>query len=130
MARSDPAVVIRRLLDDEHIHEQIAQAGAGVRDAYRRARSLPAQQAVQDKAVYDRVRQAAAGVTEATRRALAKPPPKRRRGRAGLTVLILAGTGAIVVWAARRDRQRAAPAATAGPVATAPGAPGAPVAPG
>ena len=120
MASTEPADVIRRLLDDDYIHEQISEAGAGVRDAYRRARRLPPAKAVQDKTVYDRLRQAAGGVTEATRRALGKPEPKPKRGRGGLAVLVLAATGAVVYWATKRQQQSSAtPAAGAGaPVAT------------
>jgi len=64
MANNDASAVLERLLDDEYIHEQLAAAGAGLRDAYRRARRLPPRKAVQDKTVYDRVRQAAGGLKE------------------------------------------------------------------
>ena len=98
---SQAAVVIKRVLDDDYIHAQIVDAGAGVRDAYRRARRLPPQKAIQDKTVYDRMRQAAGGLTEATRRALGKPEPKPPRGRRALIALVLLTTGAVVVWATR-----------------------------
>jgi hypothetical protein len=101
MANTDPAAVIERLLDDDYIHEQMAVAGAGMRDAYRRVRRLPPQKAIQDKTVYERVRQAATGLSEATRRALGKPQPKPPRRHRGLLVLIVLGTGAVVVWAAK-----------------------------
>src|SRR3954454_2365519 len=114
MASTAPADVIRRLLDDDTIHEHMAEAGAGVRDAYRRARNLPPAKAVQDKTVYDRLRQAAGGATVAARRALGKPEPKPKRGgRRALSLLVLVATGAVVAWAAKRDREPAGPPAAA-----------------
>jgi hypothetical protein len=115
MASTAPADVIRRLLDDDTIHEHIAEAGAGVRDAYRRARHLPPAKAVQDETIYERLRQAAGGATAATRRALGKPEPKPKRGgRRAVALLVLAGTGAVVAWAAKRDRH-AIPATSSPP---------------
>jgi ferric-dicitrate binding protein FerR (iron transport regulator) len=132
MASTAPADVIRRLLDDDTIHEQISEAGAGLRDAYRRARHLPPAKAVQDKTVYDRLRQAAGGATEATRRALGKPAPKPKRGgRRALALLILVATGAVVWWAANRDRQGVgATGPSAAPASTPPASGPPPVAPG
>jgi hypothetical protein len=123
MANTDAATVIRRLLDDDYIHEQIGAAGAGLRDAYRRARGLPPQKAVQDETVYDHIRQAAAGLTEATRRALGKPKPKPPRRRVGLPVLVVLATAGVVVWAAKHYNQTPSgseppPAGSAGPTAT------------
>src|SRR3954470_19596166 len=117
MASTAPADVIRRLLDDDTIHEHMAEAGAGVRDAYRRARRLPPAKAVQDKTVYDRLRQGGGGATAATRGALGKPEPKPKRGgRRVLALLVLGATGAVGFLATKRDQQRAAPTApTAAP---------------
>ena len=109
MASTDPATVLRRLLEDDYVHEQIAEASAGVRGAYRRVRRLPPEKAVQDKAVYDRLRAAASGVTLATRRALGKPEPKRKRRRLP-ALAVLAATVAVVVWASKRAGNTAAPA--------------------
>src|SRR4051795_9615879 len=84
MARTAPADVIRRLLDDDTIHEHMAEAGAGVRDAYRRARRLPAAKAVQDKTVYDRPRPArGAPPAGAGGKQNPPPPPARRAGGGG-----------------------------------------------
>src|SRR4051812_49793599 len=106
MASTAPADVSRRLLEDDTIHEHMAEAGAGVRDAYRRARRLPPAKAVQDKTVYDRLRQAAGGATAATRRALGKPEPKPKRGgRRMLGLPVLAATRAGVFLATQRDQQ-------------------------
>ena len=106
MASSQTAAVIERLLDDDYVHEQLATAGAGARGAYRRARRLPPQKAVQDKTVYDRVRQTATGLTEAARRAAGKPKPKPPRRRRGLLLLVLMiAAGAVVLWAAKSRSQ-------------------------
>jgi hypothetical protein len=124
MASTAPADVIRRLLDDDTIHEHISEAGAGVRDAYRRARHLPPAKAVQDKTVYDRLRQAAGGATEATRRALGKPEPKPKRGgRRGLALLVLVATGGVVWWATKREQAVVPlPAESGAPAPVPPGA--------
>jgi hypothetical protein len=122
MASTQTTAVVERLLDDDYVHEQIAAAGAGMRDAYRRARRLPPHQAVQDKTLFDRLRQTATGLTEAARRAAGKPEPEPpRRHRAPLMLVVLAA-GAVVVWAAKRHGQIQQ---TAGPrvAETAPAAP-------
>jgi hypothetical protein len=124
MAATDPTAVIRRLLEDDYVHEQLAEASAGVRGAYRRARRLPPDKAVQDKKVYERVRQATTGVVGATRGVLAKPEPKRKRGRRLLAALVLLATGAVVVWAAKREGRTAGGGTGAGAADTAPVAPG------
>ena len=120
MASTETTAVIRRLLEDDYIHEQIAEAGAGVRGAYRRARRLPPERAVWDQAVYDRVRQAVTGLIEAGRHAFGKPEPKPKRvGRRLVGLMVLGATAAVVVWAARRDAEARAnrAAAAASPVA-------------
>jgi hypothetical protein len=105
MARSQPIAIIERVLDDDYFHEQVAAAGAGLRDTYRRARRLPPAVAVQDKTVYDHVRTAAAGITAAARRAAGKPPPEPPRRRRGPLLLVLAAAGAVVAYAAKRERE-------------------------
>jgi hypothetical protein len=105
MASTGTTAVIERLLDDDYVHEQIASAGAGLRDAYRRGRRLPPQKAVQDKTIYDRLRQTATGVTEAARRATGKQKPEPPRRRRGPLLLVVLAAGAVVYWAARRQRQ-------------------------
>jgi hypothetical protein len=51
MASTQATVVLTRLLDDDYIHEQMMDAGAGVRDAYRRARRLPPEKAIADRVI-------------------------------------------------------------------------------
>jgi hypothetical protein len=121
MASTETTAVIRRLLEDDYIHEQLAEASAGVRGAYRRVRSLPPEKAVQDKALYDRLRRAATGVTQAGRRALGRPEPKPKRGSRLLALTVLGATVAVVVWAARRDSEARANASAAAVSPVAPG---------
>ncbi len=96
---------IERILDDDHFHEQVAAAGTALRDAYRRARHLPPEVAVQDKTVYDHVRAAATGITEAVRRAAGKAPPEPPRRRRRPLLIVIAAAGTVVVLAARRERE-------------------------
>src|SRR3954466_2292802 len=100
MASTDTTAVIRRLLEDDYIHEQLADASAGVRGAYRRVRRLPPEKAVQDKQLYERLRAAGTGMTEAGRDALGKPEPETKRGSKRLALMVLGATVAVVVWAA------------------------------
>jgi hypothetical protein len=118
MASTETTAVIRRLLEDDYIHEQLAEASEGVRGAYRRVRRLPPQKAVQDQAVYDRVRQAVTGVVQAGRAAVGRPEPEPTRGSRLLGALVLGATGAVTVWAARRhaEARANAEAAAASPV--------------
>jgi hypothetical protein len=119
MASTEATDVLRRLLEDDYIHEQISEASAGVRGVYRRARRLPPEKAVQDKLLYERLRAAVSGVTEAGRHALGKPePPKPKRGSKLLALTVLGATVAVVVWAAKRDGEARAnrAAASASPV--------------
>ena len=108
MASSRPIAVLERVVNDDYFHEQVAAAGAGLRDTYRRARRLPPEVAVQDKTVYDHVRTTAAGLTQALRRAAGKPPPEPPRRRRGPLLLVMAAAGAVVVLAAKREREQRA----------------------
>ena len=114
MASTQATEVIERLLDDDYVHEQLATAGAGLRDVYRRARRLPPQKAVQDKTVYDRVRQTASGITNAARRVAGKPKPEPARPRRAFLLLVVLAAGAVVVWAGKnRSHPPEGPAAPA-----------------
>jgi hypothetical protein len=105
MARRQPIAILERVLDDDYVHEQIGAAAAGLRDTYRRARRLPPDVAVQDKTVYEHVRTAATGITQAVKRVAGKPPPEPPRRRRRPLLLVIALAGAVVVFAAKRDRQ-------------------------
>jgi hypothetical protein len=121
MASTDATAVLRRLLEDDYIHEQLAEASAGARGAYRRVRRLPPEQAVADKKLYERLRQTATAVAEAGRHAFDKPEPEPKRGSKLLALLVLGGTVAVVVWSARRDAEARANAAAAAVSPVAPG---------
>ena len=114
MPSSQPTAIIDRLLADDYVHEQMAAAGAGLRDTYRRARHLPTEKALQDQTIYDNVRTAATGITQAARRVVGKPPPEppRRRRRPLLLVMVLAGV--TVAYAARQQRRQQATRAATG----------------
>jgi hypothetical protein len=139
MASTDATAIIERLLDDDYVHEQLATAGAGLRDVYRRARRVPPQKAVQDKTLYERVRQTAAALTEAGRRVIGKPKPKPPRRRRDFLLLVVLAAGAVVFWAtkSRNETQEGAgasatattqPAPTPAAAATATGAASSPAA--
>jgi hypothetical protein len=121
MASTEPAVVVRRLLEDDYVHEQLAQASAGVRGAYRRIRHLPPEKAVQDEALYDRLRQAATGAMQAALAALGKPERKPKRRNPLPALVVLGATVAVVVWATKRDAAK--PPAAGRPAGVPPVAP-------
>lgn len=125
MASTEPSAIIERLLDDDYVHEQVAAAGAGLRDAYRRARRLPPEKAVQDQTLYDHLRRSASGVASASRRIAGKPPPEPPRRRRGPLLLVILAAAVVVVFAAKSRSQTQASTETGGPEA-APGAPGNP----
>jgi hypothetical protein len=110
-----PARVLDRLIGDDHVQEQIGHGVQRLGAAYRRARMLRSQQAVQDKKLYDHVREAAAALTEAARRLAGKPKPEpERRPRRLPAVLILAGV-ATLVRVMHRQQQAAADGAVRPP---------------
>jgi len=96
MADINASAIIERLLEDDYVHEQMAAAGAAVRDVYRRVRRLPPHQVVQDPTVYDRARDAATALSAAVRRVVGEPAPKPPPRRRALPVLVLLATGAVV----------------------------------
>jgi hypothetical protein len=103
-----------RLLGDDHVHEQLAAAGVGLRDSYRRARHLPTEKALQDQTIYDNVRAAASGLTQATRRVVGKPPPEPPRRRRRPLLLVMLAAGVTVVYAAKQQRRQQSARAGAG----------------
>ena len=113
MPSSRPTAIMDRLIADDHVHEQLAAAGAGLRDTYRRARHLPTEKALQDQTVYDNVRVAARGLTQATRRVVGKPPPEPPRRRRRPLLLVMLAAAVTVIYAAKQQRrQQSAGAAT------------------
>src|SRR3954447_5743801 len=108
MASPQPTTSIERVLDDDYVHEQLTAGGARLRDAYRRARHLPAHNAVQDPTIYDHLRGAVAAIIAAVRRVAGKPKsepePPPRRARRPLVLLALAVSAAAFYFARRADQ--------------------------
>jgi hypothetical protein len=109
-----PKRILERLIRDERAHEEISHGTRRLGAAYRRARTLRGEEAVQDAKLYDHVREAAGSLAEAARRVAGQPEPEpKRRGRRLPAVVILAGV-ALLVRAMHR-RQQAAPSGPAAP---------------
>jgi hypothetical protein len=90
--KTDVAFVLRRLVEDEHVHDQLSEAAARLNKAYRRARRKKGAQVAADKKLYAHVRAAVGSLRRAARALQRTPPPKpKRRGRK----LLLAGGLAI-----------------------------------
>ena len=95
----DARPYLRRLLEDERVHDQLSDAAAQMRKAYRRAeRKKKRAKAAEDKKLYAHVRRAAASLRGAAMALQRKPPPKpKRRGRKVVLVLLLAVSAVAVV---------------------------------
>jgi hypothetical protein len=107
--------IVERLADDDYLHAQLGDGAKRMGAAYRRARTLRRQEAVQDKKLYEHVREAAGSLAEAGRRLAGKPEPEpKRRFRRLPAVLLLAGVAALVRSMHRQEqtarRSTAAPA--------------------
>jgi hypothetical protein len=94
----DAGPYVRRLLEDEQVHDQLSDAAARLRKAYRRAdRKKKGAKAAEDKKLYAHVRGAASSLRGAALALQRKPPPKpKRRGRKVLMIGALAG-GALLL---------------------------------
>jgi hypothetical protein len=89
------APYLRRTLEDERVHEHIANAAAALRKAYARA-SRRGGATVEDKKFYDQIRESARSMRAAVL-AIGKPPPEpKRRGRKLLIVVVLAAAGVVI----------------------------------
>jgi hypothetical protein len=101
------APYVRRLLEDERVHEQLGDAATRLRKAYQRVDRKKGAKAVEDKKLYAHVREAAGSLRGAALALQRKPPPKpKRRGR---TLVVVALTGAVVLlakWASARTAAR------------------------
>jgi hypothetical protein len=88
---------LRRTLEDERVHDHIADAAAALRKAYERA-SRRGSATVEDKKFYDQVRESA-GSLRAAVLAIGKPPEPepKRRGRKVLIVVVLAAAAGVVI---------------------------------
>jgi predicted RNA-binding Zn ribbon-like protein len=95
--KDDAALYLRRLIEDEQVQNQLADAAAKLRKAYERAeRTKKGAKAAEDKKLYAHVREAAGSLRGAVI-ALRKPPPKpKRRGRTVAIVgVALVGAGLV-----------------------------------
>jgi ferric-dicitrate binding protein FerR (iron transport regulator) len=86
---------LRRLADDEYVHEQLRHAFNGVSGVSRRI-ARKRGRAAEDKQLYANLRQAAISARNASRALRRKPEPKRR-GRKFIAVAALAGGIAVLV---------------------------------
>jgi hypothetical protein len=94
--KSNAAPVLRRLVEDEYVHEQIREAAARLHEAYRRADRKNGAKAAEDKKLYAHVRAAAGSLRRVAMALQRKPPPKpKRRGRKLVALGVLAG-GAVL----------------------------------
>jgi hypothetical protein len=92
------APYMERLLQDERVHEHVADAASRLRKAYRRAARQRGYQAVEDKKLYDHVRHAAGSLRAAALAVRRKPEPQpKRRGRKLLLAGALALGAAVLV---------------------------------
>ena len=112
-----PRRVVERLIRDERAHEEISRGTRRLNAAYRRARMLRGQEAVQDAKVYDHVREAAGSLAEAARRVAGKPEPEPKRRPRRLPAVVILGGVALLVRAMHR-RQQAAPSGPAAPASS------------
>jgi hypothetical protein len=86
--KKNAAPYMRRLVEDERVHDHLADAAAGLRKAYSRGKRKKGAEAAEDKKLYAHVRAAMGSLRRAGMALQRKPPPKpKRRGRK----LLLAG---------------------------------------
>jgi hypothetical protein len=97
--------LVDRLILDEYVQEQIGEGAKRLGAAYRRARTLRTQEAVQDKRIYDHVREAAASLTEAARRVAGKPKPEPKRRPRRLPAVVILASVALLVRSMHRQQQ-------------------------
>src|SRR5436190_7174671 len=84
----------QRLIDNEYVQENLAQAAQSLRSAYRRA-SKRRVEPTRDEKLRAQVRQAARSLAEAADAfKTGRRKPKRRRGRRVTVILAAAGVGA------------------------------------
>jgi hypothetical protein len=101
------AAYLQRLLEDERVHANIADAAARLRKAYRRAARQSGAKAAEDKKLYDNVREAAGSLRAAIQALQRKPAPKpKRRARKLVLLAALAAGGALVARRASGGAER------------------------
>ena len=91
---------LERLLRDDYIQEQLADAVTGLRRSSRRAKGRGATQALKDRRLRDQLRVAVGSLTEAVR-ALRQPEPPKRHWLRRALLLAAVGGGATFAWRQR-----------------------------
>jgi hypothetical protein len=104
-------VALRRLAEDEKVHQQLRTASVSLREAWGRAARRPGSKAVEDKKLYDNLREAATSLTKAGRRLRPPPEPPKRRGP---TVALVAASAGGAAYALKKRRARSTGDGTAG----------------
>jgi len=97
---------VRRVLEDEYVHEQLRRASAGLRAAYGRVSSRRGE-AAEDKKLYGHLREAATSARRAVLAVRRRPEPKRR-GRKLLLVVVAGGGAAVALSGKGREKLRGA----------------------
>src|SRR4051794_14235693 len=105
MACSGAMDMLDRLIDDDYVQEQLGAGAGRLSAAFRRARTLRAQEAVQDPKLYDQLREAVASLMEAGRRIAGAPEPEPKRRSRRLPALVILAAVAALVRAMHRAQQ-------------------------
>jgi hypothetical protein len=108
MASSGPSAVLERLIEDDYLHEQLATGGDRLLAAYRRARTMRAEDAAKDRKLFDQLRGAAGAIAESARRLAGKPEPEPPRRVRRLPILIVGAGVFALVRSMHRAQQSAA----------------------
>jgi hypothetical protein len=101
------APYVRRLLEDEHVQEQLRTAASGLRAAYGRVRRQGGK-AAEDKRLYANLRQAATSIRGAAT-AVQRPKPEPRRRLQKTAAAALAGGIALFVFKQQKAGPRGTP---------------------
>jgi hypothetical protein len=90
------APYLRRTLNDERVHNHLANAAGALHKAYDRASRRGGAEALEDKKLYDHVRGAATSLRAAFGLVSEPEPKPKRRGRKLLLIVAVLGAGAFV----------------------------------
>jgi len=116
----------QRLVENEYVQENLAQAADSMRAAYRRASKRRVEPS-RDKKLRRHVRQAGLSLAEAANALKqGRRKPKRRRGRRMIVILALTAGGAAAVLAANEELRKKVLGAVSTPESDHPHAPASP----
>jgi hypothetical protein len=91
---------VRRLIEDDHVQDQIAEALTELRRSSRRVKNKNAREALTDRRLRSQLQRAAGSLNEAVR-ALNEPPPPKRHRFLSVVVVAAATGGAAYAWQQR-----------------------------